>query len=219
MNYVRNVPIYTPSRYSSNSDDFPIFFLRDQTFFKDIPSKSFRLYQCYILEDNLSESRGRLDVYDDQFIVTNHWFAILFVQVHTIWLSNGALLHRQRPILLSGRRILYYNERSLGIRNKQKRLDSEGFIWELFFIHLLMSNIHVAFVNGERYCWYLLLNTNKDFSIIFVHCGSAINFNTDHIGNVSKITNCFVNIIIHGKRGIRPSGWSSKNSRTNNWVV
>lgn len=73
-----------------------------------------------------------------------------------------------------------------------------------------MSNIHVAFVNGERYCWYLLLNTNKDFSIIFVHCGSAINFNTDHIGNVSKITNCFVNIIIHGKRGIRPSGWSSK---------
>lgn len=54
LNYVRNVQIYTPPRYSTNSYDFPIFFLRDQTFFKDIPSKSYRLYQCYILEDNLN---------------------------------------------------------------------------------------------------------------------------------------------------------------------
>lgn len=81
---------------------------------------------------------------------------------------------------------------------------------------IFYSPFDVKYTCSIRKWREILLISNKDFSIIFVHCGSAINFNTDHIGNVSKITNCFVNIIIHGKRGIRPSGWSSKNSRTNN---
>lgn len=53
LNYIRNVQIYTPPRYST-TNNFPIFYLRDQTFFKDITSKSSRLYQCSIIEDDLN---------------------------------------------------------------------------------------------------------------------------------------------------------------------
>lgn len=53
LNYIRNVQIYTPPRYST-TNNFPIFYLRDQTFFKDITSESSRLYQCSIIEDDLN---------------------------------------------------------------------------------------------------------------------------------------------------------------------
>lgn len=53
LNFIRNVQIYTPPRYST-TNNFPIFYLRDQTFFKDITSKSSRLYQCSIIEDDLN---------------------------------------------------------------------------------------------------------------------------------------------------------------------
>lgn len=53
LNFIRNVQIYIFLWYSI-INNFLIFYLCDQIFFKDIIFKFFCFYQCFIIEDDLN---------------------------------------------------------------------------------------------------------------------------------------------------------------------